>query len=1439
MKFRPLRIDYEAEAIQILRERRPQQQQEQQTRNDGIGSPSLNKEGINYCRRYRRVIHVILPPSSPPSTAPPGEEKENEKTGKDRAAEGEILAWPSFVYDNSLTHRKHCSVRDSDNANQSNKDMTTHGMMDVDDDEECFALMKVERSSVTASAKVSIDYNKAVEMNDDNGDVIIDYNLFFNSSWLLKLASSIRRQTNRSRIANEPFYRYQHKYYHHYHNSPSLSLSPLLILAKSGWWNDSFLNLYHKTYQRIFEHYLFLRCSKVALKRLDELMIIQLYSHKYHDHGCNKDICCCCIEEKDGCDYYNDGDNIFVLRGKAKVVLVPRHHTVQRRQQQRQQQRASSSSSSSAFQHNYIFKGGTMAMLGVAQLGPKQKRREALKRELSAIVVFSSASSRKKKGDQFNSIEEGNNNDSKDKGEGEGEDDEGAINAPSSSSALLMQKILATAIMATTAAYSYQKQQQHLDGTLRNNTLSLLPPVLASIKTASVNTSSIAEDFRHVAKRQKIRSNDDDDERKVFEKRFISSCYSGNMAPATPPPLCLPPSSCIISNGNKKIGPHRIRIDGGELPVRTSAMTDTSVSSSLPASLTENRNPPLEKVRINRVIDQDQYKNQKYSAHTNYGNSIVHHRAMKETKLSFSSNNGTVNERQQRVIEGQEKEIILPLKSNLNDRDRGGNENFRQYDNKIQMDNDDATRRQLGEEKHCLNIRHDCRSQSIADKEEEMKMSMQSSPSSLVRLESVRKRLKLSLENSNEDISCSSSHHSEKVSLPSLTVQLNSKEMKKQEKKEKKGLALLHRFGFASSAVGSNGSNDDEDNNNDEHKNRNRKCIITTRPQLKSVITDSRKNFDPIDDTEKVSQDIGTHYTPTPNHSKQTTVGRVSTDDKKADRFYHHHNHNHHHNQHNNSQSPRSQENNNNIASPVEIGSSSQEQFPFHSNDSYEEYDDNSDGKEVLGSSKRSSREKDDLNATDVQTSLKHYSITASTTKQKRNRMSGSGKDGERRHQRKEGKEKRKKKKRRHRKRKIADVNNDHNLETPRKLNIKDVSPIKKKGKVGDVRMSKLIAKANIIIQEGNFSEATVNSGIYQKVPPLSNSKNASNDNTTDDPFFLCEGTTDVTENARDVYKEDRGKSIVGSNTCAEQVTEADIINGRENCPIHLLCSEIFYENFGEVITELIQYSSEKEYHHKASKPFEFTDTHLIDNCNVDIEIYGSRCAIIVGCISVIQNSGGWRQFLLRVLDVAATTRYHKLDVFVCIDVDVDSSVAQCLGEFQTAFLCTETIMATKTRFRLSSKHALASLIAQRINSLAIPTSGVSDDFISSLSLSNVIHWLRDTRACTRLQFLISIIPTLSVTGALHWLDTSLMLAEDGGSQQQPKANNTNEVEDRSMRWMQKCFSNTEDESNVLNSLLQQHSAHSLCQVLNQNVAAQLTLVATVKLDYVLDAEAL
>ena len=59
------------------------------------------------------------------------------------------------------------------------------------------------------------------------------------------------------------------------------------------------------------------------------------------------------------------------------------------------------------------------------------------------------------------------------------------------------------------------------------------------------------------------------------------------------------------------------------------------------------------------------------------------------------------------------------------------------------------------------------------------------------------------------------------------------------------------------------------------------------------------------------------------------------------------------------------------------------------------------------------------------------------------------------------------------------------------------------------------------------------------------------------------------------------------------------------------------------------------------------------------------------------------------------------------------------------------------------------------------------------------------------------------------------------------------------MRWMQKCFSNTEDESNVLNSLLQQHSAHSLCQVLNQNVAAQLTLVATVKLDYVLDAEAL
>ena len=309
-------------------------------------------------------------------------------------------------------------------------------------------------------------------------------------------------------------------------------------------------------------------------------------------------------------------------------------------------------------------------------------------------------------------------------------------------------------------------------------------------------------------------------------------------------------------------------------------------------------------------------------------------------------------------------------------------------------------------------------------------------------------------------------------------------------------------------------------------------------------------------------------------------------------------------------------------------------------------------------------------------------------------------------------------------------------------------------------------------------------------------------------------------------------------------VTSEDILLATITCPdaavhrqqqaqiIHLLCSEIFLENFGEVIAEIVRSDNSL-----VGMPIRVIDTDLVDVCGVDIEM-PSRGAMVVSKLSQIQFSSGGLMgaFLPKIVELAATNRYRNLFVFLCVDVELDSEAARDLVRLQTAFLFGERGMSmTQTSFQWSSKRSLGACIVQTIE---LSANSIGD--FSSSALPNIDHWLSDPRTCQRLKFLLSIIPTLSLTGALHWLELSI---GDPVSYRSPNRlptqhSPTEEEEDESSEWFQRCFKHVNEESSRLESCLlrsnpknSESSNTGLWNSMNPSVPKQLVCVVGARLN--------
>jgi len=405
-----------------------------------------------------------------------------------------------------------------------------------------------------------------------------------------------------------------------------------------------------------------------------------------------------------------------------------------------------------------------------------------------------------------------------------------------------------------------------------------------------------------------------------------------------------------------------------------------------------------------------------------------------------------------------------------------------------------------------------------------------------------------------------------------------------------------------------------------------------------------------------------------------------------------------------------------------------------------------------------------------------------------------------------------------------CDSEEEYQLEIPHKFEIKDLSPNKTSEKYGDnaeEQKKPKTPKTPKKIEKATLKQAENGSNNSYSPRKITITNRDKNDDVSSSPFVHPRGSNACAED--NIGREDPFWISPEEYLQTIPCQDAKLPKEQQNVSqIHLLCSDSFVENFGDVITEIIRNNSN-------GGQIQFTDTDLVNICHVDIEL-PSREAMVVMTLSQIQEFGGvMGTFLPRIVEIAAMNRYAHLEVFVCVDIPLDSGTSRDLIRLQTAFMtCDRGLPRTETSIQLCSRKTLGACIAR---SLVLSTK--IDGGLSLSALSNMDQWLSDPRTCQRLKFLLSIIPTLSVIGALYWLDLSskrLVSSECPGREYMQHS--LEGQEDKSAKWFQQCFAHVEQESNRLQSYLD-NTKLEIRNFMNPSVPEQLTMVACAHLKYI------
>jgi len=200
--------------------------------------------------------------------------------------------------------------------------------------------------------------------------------------------------------------------------------------------------------------------------------------------------------------------------------------------------------------------------------------------------------------------------------------------------------------------------------------------------------------------------------------------------------------------------------------------------------------------------------------------------------------------------------------------------------------------------------------------------------------------------------------------------------------------------------------------------------------------------------------------------------------------------------------------------------------------------------------------------------------------------------------------------------------------------------------------------------------------------------------------------------------------------------------------PMKVLCSECFLQNYAETVAMLSSHSQAK-----FNRGIEVIDCPLVDQCGVDLELAG-RSGMVVFPISSFLSEERSKYFIIDTAKLASTTRYRDIFVFLVYDVRVSSTIAQSIFKLQCSIL-SHGLGASRMKFKSTSPMSLAESIAEVVTGggLAIEEERLPHN-------ETLIGLLNNEQMVERAIFLLNLLPTLCVHGALECLDLTRSVAK-------------------------------------------------------------------------------
>ena len=201
--------------------------------------------------------------------------------------------------------------------------------------------------------------------------------------------------------------------------------------------------------------------------------------------------------------------------------------------------------------------------------------------------------------------------------------------------------------------------------------------------------------------------------------------------------------------------------------------------------------------------------------------------------------------------------------------------------------------------------------------------------------------------------------------------------------------------------------------------------------------------------------------------------------------------------------------------------------------------------------------------------------------------------------------------------------------------------------------------------------------------------------------------------------------------------------------PVKILCSEAFLESRGETVAQLASGSWVHSWNDKSPKmlPKESlqrkimcVDTPLLDTCGVDLEA-SNRCGILVISAAQLENSDEAKTIVLHLAKLAAIGRYSYIQVLLCCDSEITSSITKHFIKIQFAASTSNRTSTTNVSCKTTTTTNLSASLAHTI--LSLP---------NILDSSTNLEYVQEGLVSDRVHFLISLLPVLSVSGAIQCL---------------------------------------------------------------------------------------